>query len=325
MPGRGLRSCSSGYEGNGFQCDQLEECVRGLDDCHPLAECVDGGWLYGCECPDGYLGDGRGPSGCFLPSSRVTEPTIPPIGARMCPTFTVGTHTLSEHLGATLVVGEKSATPDAPLLLYWHGTGSTAGEFLSTLPEAMQREIEDAGGIIASFDTSTGTGGDCSGTRIFSKDDFEVADLIVACAVRDHNIDPRRIYVTGCSAGGLQAGCMAIERSSYIAAVATNSGGLAYRETMQGAHVPAAVMMFSGASGGPVVIDFRQTSDALAAQIELFGGEALGCAHAMGHCGAPDDLYLDAWEFMKTHPFGVGRAPFDAGLPAGLPGYCERY
>jgi poly(3-hydroxybutyrate) depolymerase len=42
---------------------------------------------------------------------------------------------------------------------------------------------------------------------MLAKDDFKVADLIVVCGVKGHNIDPKRIYTTGCSAGGLHAGC----------------------------------------------------------------------------------------------------------------------
>jgi len=67
--------------------------------------------------------------------------------------------------------------------------------------------------------------------------------VIVACAVRDHGIDPRRIYTTGCSAGGLQAGCMAAQRSSYIAASAPNSGGIVFPQTIEDpSRVPAIII-----------------------------------------------------------------------------------
>ncbi len=50
-----------------------------------------------------------------------------------------------------------------------------------------------------------------------------LVDQLVACAVRDHNVDPRRIYTTGCSAGGLFAAALGAARSRYIAAVAPDS------------------------------------------------------------------------------------------------------
>jgi len=113
------------------------------------------------------------------------------------------------------------------------------------------------------FQSSLGTGGDCSGTATFSKDDFKVADLIAACAVRDHNIDPCRIYTTGCSAGGLQSGCMAALRSSYLAAAVPNSGGEIMEQPIQdSSHIPA-IMTMHGGSTDVVVVAFSTTSATL--------------------------------------------------------------
>src|SRR6202008_2682903 len=104
----------------------------------------------------------------------------------------------------------------------------SAAEARRLLPADVRNDIVEAGGIIAAFNgnQSSGAGGDCSGTAAHNQADFEAADQIAACAVRDHGIDPRRIYTTGCSAGGLQAGGMAMMRSGYIAAAAPNSGGI---------------------------------------------------------------------------------------------------
>ena len=152
------------------------------------------------------------------------NPVIPPVPAT-CPTFVSGTGVSYGGLtGIALTVGPKSQGT-GPLVFYWHGTGSSAGEY-TLMGAAVVNEIKAQGGIIVSPQAGTGTGGDCSGTAIFSKDDFKAADQIVACAVRDYGIDPHRIYATGCSAGGLQSGCMAELRSGYIAAAATNSGGI---------------------------------------------------------------------------------------------------
>jgi poly(3-hydroxybutyrate) depolymerase len=176
-----------------------------------------------------------------------------------------------------------------------------------------------------SFQGSLGTGGDCSGTAAFSKDDFKVADLIAACAVRDYAIDPRRIYATGCSAGGLQSGCMAALRSSYIAAVAPNSGGEVFKETLQDSkHVPA-LMTMHGGSSDVVVVSFASTSATCDAQMKAAGGFVVNCDHGGGHCSAPAALYTAAWEFMKAHPFGVTPEPYSSGLPASFPSYCKVY
>jgi dienelactone hydrolase len=193
------------------------------------------------------------------------------------------------------------------------------------IPSAVRQDILSKGGIIVSFQNSVGTGGDCSGTSTFSKDDFKIADLIAACAVRDHGIDPRRIYTTGCSAGGLQAGCMGAMRSSYIAATVPNSGGEVTRQTIQDTkHVPAVMTMHGGASDR-VVVSFSQTSATYDAHMDSAGSFVINCNHGGGHCGAPAALYSAAWEFMKAHPFGQAPEPYGSGLPGSFPSYCTVY
>lgn len=257
------------------------------------------------------------------PNSTAPMPRIPAISGT-CPTFETGTVTVAGLGGISLQVGPKKDGTGS-LVFYWHGTGSSASEVNTFLPRAVREEILDAGGIIVSFDDSTGTGGDCSGTSTFSKDDFEIADLIAACAVRDHAVDPRRIYTTGCSAGGLQAGCMGAMRSSYIAAVAPNSGGEVSRQSIEDpSHTPA-VMTMHGGSSDVVVVAFSRTSATYDAHMKEAGSFVVNCDHGGGHCRAPSELYSAAWEFMKAHPFGVEPSPFEDGLPDTFPDYCQIY
>lgn len=263
-------------------------------------------------------------SGGATGSSDVAPaPTLPSITGE-CPSFVTGTVSVAGLSGISLQVGPKQPGTGA-LLFYWHGTGSTASEVNRLVPASVRQEILDQGGIIISFQNSLGTGGDCSGTSTFSKDDFEVADLLAACAVRDHAIDPRRIYTTGCSAGGLQAGCMAAMRSSYIAAAAPNSGGEVTRQPIQEpAHIPA-VMTMHGGTSDRVIVSFASTSATFDEHMDSAGGFVVNCDHGGGHCAAPDELYSAAWDFMKVHPFGVEPKPYAAGLPASFPSYCAVY
>jgi dienelactone hydrolase len=250
-------------------------------------------------------------------------PVLPPISGE-CPTFVTGTATIGGLSGISLQVGPKKQGTGS-LLFYWHGTGSTASEVNSLVPSAARSEILSQGGIIVSFQSSLGTGGDCSGTSTFSKDDFKIADLIAACAVRDYAIDPRRIYTTGCSAGGLQAGCMGALRSSYIAATAPNSGGEVSQQPIQdAAHTPA-VMTMHGGTSDRVVVSFATTSATYDAQMKTAGSFVVNCNHSGGHCQAPAALYMAAWQFMKDHPFGEKPEPYGTGLPQSFPSYCMRY
>lgn len=249
------------------------------------------------------------------------EPAIPAVTGE-CPPFVSGSFSTGGLSGITMDAGPKAAGGGS-LIFYWHGTGSFAGEYLGRTSGFMP-EFKAAGGVLVSPQGSIGGGGDCSGTATFSKNDFNWADQIVACAVRDHNIDPRRIYTTGCSAGGLQAGCMGALRSSYIAAAVPNSGGFTFPQPFQdSAHIPA-LMTMHGGSGDNVIVNFGQTSTTAGNAYKGAGGGIwVDCNHMSGHCGAPAALYSAGWEFMKAHPFGIGASPYASALPTSFPSYCQ--
>jgi predicted esterase len=262
--------------------------------------------------------------GGLPPVTGGTAPTLPPISGE-CPEFKDGTIMVAGHRGVQLTVG--SAGKNGPLYFFWHGTGGNAAQ-VSMVPAVVRNEIISLGGIIASFNgpSSSGAEGDCSGTGAHNIADFKAADQIAACAVKNHGIDPRRIYTTGCSAGGLQSGCMAQLRSSYIAAAAPNSGGVTRNQRWQDMGHPAIFSMHGGASD-MVIVTFSQTSAMLNMSAKAHGSFVVNCDHGGGHCRAPADLYTASWRFMKDHPYGIAAAdsPWKAGIPsgAGIPAYCK--
>jgi predicted esterase len=251
------------------------------------------------------------------------DPVIPPVSGD-CPVFQSGTTDFSGLGGILLEVGPK-ADGTGSLIFYWHGTGSVAAEVDRTLPAEVRQEIMDQGGIIVSPQTSGKQGGDCSGTSTFSMGDFVIADQIAACAIRDYNIDPHRIYTTGCSAGGLQAGCMATMRSDYIAAAVTNSGGIVFTQPLQSSSHTPALMTMHGGTSDMVIVYFSDTSKTLDDQFKMAGGFVINCNHGGGHCQAPPALQSAGWQFMKDHPFGVDPEPYAMSLPSSFPSYCMSY
>ncbi|MBN2524913.1 MAG: hypothetical protein JXR76_00880, partial [Deltaproteobacteria bacterium] len=252
----------------------------------------------------------------------IADPIIPTI-TETCPVFASGNITFMGLSGIKLIVGPMGSG-DGSIVFYWHGTGSSANEATLLMPSSVRDDIIGSGGIIVSFDNSLGTGGDCSGTATFSKDDLNIADQLVACAVRDHNINPRRVYTTGCSAGGLQSGCMGALRANYVAATVPNSGGLVFPQAIQNDdHTPAVMTMHGGVSDW-VVVSFAETSATFDAMMDDAGSFVVNCDHNGGHCQAPAELYEAGWEFMKAHPFGVNPFPFETGL-VGFPDYCAIY
>jgi predicted esterase len=247
------------------------------------------------------------------------DPVIPAV-AGDCPMFTNSTITFMGLAGIQIVVGPKKDAPTAPMVFYWHGTGSTAGEF-GLMATAVQQGVVAEGGVLVSFQGSTG-GDLLSGTAIFGAGDFKLADQLLACAVKNYNIDPRRVYTMGCSAGGLFSAAMAAERSTYIAAAAPNSGGWTVPVMFQNKHVPA-LMTVHGKMGSDVVaIDFAQASATADKAFKAAGGFAIDCDTGGGHCGG-GGLAGDVWKFFTAHPFGVSPEPWATALPAGFSAQCK--
>ncbi len=246
-----------------------------------------------------------------------SDPVIPAVSGD-CPSFTNGTITFMGLGGIQIVAGPKAASATAPMVFYWHGTGSTAGEF-GFMAGAVRDGVVSEGGVLVSFQGTTG-GDFLSGTSIFGAGDFELTDQLVACAVANHNVDPHRIFTTGCSAGGLFSGAMAALRSSYIAAAAPNSGGWVFPQMFETMYTPA-LMTIHGENDN-VGVDFKDTSRTADTAFKGRGGFVINCNTGGGHCsGGP--FASDIWEFFKAHPYGVDPNPWESALPAGFNSDCE--
>jgi len=263
----------------------------------------------GAPSKGGPVGPGEGPKP-ILPEA--TEP---------CPTLATGMVTI-KGLQVQLWVGERRSDVKGPVLFYWHGTGSVSAEAVAFL-QTQITEVESEGGIVASFTTSLQTG-EQTGPFVWYADDLLVADEILACAVEQLNIDTRRIYSAGCSAGGLQTTGMVYRRSSYLAAAMPNSGGVINPPPLQDPeHVPAVITTHGAPGQDVVVIDFSTTSANLVKDIAAKGGFAVNCNHGGGHCGATQQVVTAQWQFLKDHPFGTKPSPYANGLPSDFPAYCS--
>jgi hypothetical protein len=120
------------------------------------------------------------------------------------------------------------------------------------------------------------------------------------------------------------AGVMSMERSSYVAAAAPSSGGLAAPtfRVQDRERIPA-VMTLHGGANDNVIVNFGDTSRALADALTPLGAFVVECNHGRGHCGAPASLHENAWEFMLAHPFGTQPSPYAQGLPTNFPELCQ--
>lgn len=240
-----------------------------------------------------------------------------------CPNLSSGSITLLGQR-VSISAGSKQEGKGGPVVFYWHGTGSSDFEVNGSLG-AGNSEVVAEGGVIASFTTTTGEGMN-TGNGVWYTGDFAMCDQILACAVQQLNIDVKRIYTAGCSAGGLMASAMVYSRSSYLAAAMPNSGGALFPSPLENPGNVPAVITTHGAMGVDVVgIDFSDTSIRQAMDIASKGGVAVDCDHGGAHCSPPGSITSAQWEFLKAHPFAVNPKPYAMGLPSDFPTACKKF
>jgi hypothetical protein len=226
--------------------------------------------------------------------------------------------------------GKPTADQHGSVVLFWHGTNGHSTDATLQFGTAQIQAVTAAGGVVASFENSKGTGTD-TGDAVWFTDDFLTADQVVACAIDQLHIDTRRIYVSGASAGGLQTTWMSYARSGYIAAAAPLSGGLTSvggftldptTTPQDPSNVPAA-MATHGAPGVDVVLlDFAVESALWEADVAKKHGFSMDCDTGLGHVSGPPAICPAIWQFFEDHPFKVSTQPYPP-IPAVFPRYCQ--
>jgi len=227
----------------------------------------------------------------------------------------------------TLSLDPAAASADAPLVLYWHATGSGPPEAAYALG-ASAAALRQAGGIIAApaSDPVAGQFEWFIVNRSARQDDFVLADEIVGCLVAAQRVAPTRIHAMGMSAGALQTTALSFTRSAYIASVATYSGGIpdGFTPVIEEPDNRFAAMIFSGGAGDNVFgVDFQAASARYRTALADSGHFTITCDHGQGH-QIPLDAAPSVLGFFDAHGFGVSPSPYAAGLPSTFPSYCER-
>ncbi|MEQ2238658.1 hypothetical protein ILYODFUR_035381, partial [Ilyodon furcidens] len=82
--------CPPGYEGDGRTCTQTNVCSSNNGGCHHLASCSSnpGSAFPVCTCPQGYTGNGYGPTGCTQ-TSNICQTNNPCVNGQCTPLSTV--------------------------------------------------------------------------------------------------------------------------------------------------------------------------------------------------------------------------------------------
>jgi predicted esterase len=148
----------------------------------------------------------------------------------------------------------------------------------------------------------------------------ELADEIVACAAQKTSFDRSHIHAVGFSAGGLMTTHLSYARSSYIASVATYSGG-ASGQFQENNNKFAAMIMTGGQGNDTVVTDFYASSVAWQKTLKTASHFAMLCDHGGGH-NIPAKLVPGVFKFFQDHPFGRNPSPYAGAIPAGIAPPC---
>lgn len=287
--------------------------------------------------PDAASTIDSSPADQFVPepdqstSDQAATPDLPQSGPKTLPKPTQPCPKIAEgqvtFLGVTVRVwvGAKPATAKGPLVFYWHGTSSNPMETVWGLGQKNIDAIKAQGGLVAAPEGPTGLAGGQTGGVVWRSGDFALADEILACAIQEVGVDPRRIHSAGMSAGGLHTAQMSYTRSGYLASVTTYSGGLVQYLPPPPSQDPAnklpAMIMHGGVKDTLGTFSFKASSERYLKDLQDKGHFAFICDHGQGHWLAPNGGAA-VWRFFQDHPFGTSPSPYQAGLPASIPAYC---
>ena len=238
-----------------------------------------------------------------------------PAGA--CPTFQNGNATFNPSGGARTVqlYLDASKPLNGPIVLYWYSTYGTPAQATQALGTALQT-IESLGGVVAApQDNGTGQFPWLDNVPAHEL----LADEIVGCAAAA-GFDVTHVHSLGFSAGALMTTSLAFDRSSYLASVATYSGGLTTGSTpayQDPSNKFAALILTGGASDNVFNTDFQKASQAFQAKLKADGHSALYCDHGGGHT-IPPAYTAAVGQFFLDHPFGTNPSPYVGHLPPAL-------
>jgi poly(3-hydroxybutyrate) depolymerase len=254
-----------------------------------------------------------------------------PTASGACPTFQNGSAATVSAGGGSIqaqVWMGSASMQGGPLILYWHGTASSP---TAEVPIAFDTNaLASAGGMIAGFNAGSRTGSTSgnTGDNVWYQSDAAFADQVVACAVQQLHISPRRIHTAGYSAGGLQSVYMWFARSGYIASVISYSGGDGFINKVASqdpSNVAPAIAAHGAMGSDALVLDFANASATWESDIKSAGGFSIDCNDMGNHLDffgkrAPG-LKPVALQFFLDHPFKAKPEPYSS-LPSGFPSYC---
>lgn len=291
-------------------------CLLGLWLCGACATRSNGSETAAAE---GSTAVAEGSSAVDSDAPTTDPPSLPTPGAP-CPSIVDGMVTFTvdstSRDARVWMDPAASAAMDGPVVFYWYGTGGQPSQATGALGDGLSDITERGGVVVAPLHIN---GGPFPWLED-SEADHRLVDEVIACADQALGIDPRQIHSLGFSAGGLFTTDLSFARSSYMASVATYSGGGS--GTLQDpGHVPAAMILHGGPGDEVSGFNFQDASVEYQQALGSAGGITLLCDHGGGH-SIPGGTGPAIVGFWLDHPFGIETSPYAPGLPPTLPAYC---
>lgn len=208
-----------------------------------------------------------------------------------------------------------------PVVFAWHPLGASARDLVNYLD--LDTWAEDNGVVVVAPDSAGSTFewgffGDAT-------DDLTLYDDLRTCLSEQLDVDLRRVYATGMSAGGLWTSYLGMHRGDTLAALLPMSGGA---EPVAPYATPAADFPALLAHGGETdtwgnsqfSVDFHETTMRFADDLVADGHFVVVCDHGGGHTFPPQPTDLMA-EWLLPHAYGDA-SPYASGDLGALPSWC---
>lgn len=283
---------------------------------------------------DATAGDAQADSSTSTDSNAVTGlPAAPTPYAGECPVFAGGPISLKIAGFTRNALITLPAEPNgAGVLFMWHGLGDSAKNFNKGF--GAQQIANKLNVIVVTPDVccnTKGAEGCCSqmtGWHFVANPDYDTGlfDGALHCLIAEHNIDRKRVYTMGFSAGALWSTWLVMQRSAQLAAAAILSGGV---NDFNPWITPAFKVPVIDSSGGPAdtfgggLVDFHTSTATMNKHLRQAGHFVVHCEHQMGHT-ITSDIAGFAVTFLGEHAFDpLGTSPLAAGLPANAPAACK--
>ena len=245
-----------------------------------------------------------------------------------CPTLEDGRISFdSGGLSVSLDLYLPDNTDNAPVLFMWHWLGGSAADIGGAFAADTIAQRKNA--IVVAPDSWANP------TNEWNFNDFNDStpeltffDDMLSCLEEQFDIDERRVYATGMSAGGLWTTKLLFERADSLAAVVIYSGGTSATISYSTPAYPTpALLVWGGApdvwpSQQQVIIDFNSGMIDLGQRLADDGHITVKCDHGLGHT-IPNGGAEWLRSYLFEHSYAEGDSPFAKDDPSGdLPGYC---